>query len=533
MRPATPLRLALAGTRTDTVRVMLTAVAAALATLSMLAAATVLAIRGDVLGEQAGDGLIEPSGSGLERAPALEAYANQYTTNLLVEPGLRPGVAFALLMLCIPVLALAGQAAQLGAPARDRRLSQIRLAGATPRQAVALAVAETGLAAALGAGLGFVVYFAGRVLLHRPDETGRLPLPTDQLPPVWSMVAIGTGLPLLAAAFAALLLRRVAFTPFGVVRRHRTRRPYPWPGVLIALGVGAFAAIAPLMRYYGESDRPAPGWLIPALLFGGGLLAMLGVVLGTGWISYTAGRVMHRLARRPATLLAARRLVADPWAGSRAFAALLAAVMVGAGAAGVRAWFVASFQAEDDAQRAYDAATGQEPFDDPERHAFYFRSLDLVEAAVMVAMVIAALGLVVFLAEGLVSRRRAYTALVATGVRRRTLARAIAWQGLAPAVPAVLLALSVGLALPRGISREERRGGWTAEVCTADPEQCQQAGSPYLKTVEIPEFVRPVGVPFVELAQVGGVALAALLVTVGIGLLFLRASTDVTGLRVG
>jgi hypothetical protein len=69
-------------------------------------------------------------------------------------------------------------------------------------------------------------------------------------------------------------------------------------------------------------------------------------------------------------------------------------------------------------------------------------------------------------------------------------------------------------------------------VCATDWEQCQQAGSPFLRTVEIPEFAHPVGVPFAELGQVGGVALAAVLATVGVGLLFLRASTEVSELRV-
>lgn len=115
MRPATLLRLALAGTRTDTARVALTALSAALAVLAGLAALTVLAI---------------------PTPPATDGNGNrwseQYANQLLVEPGLRGGTAFALLLLTVPVLALAGQCARLGAPARDRRLAALRLAGATP-----------------------------------------------------------------------------------------------------------------------------------------------------------------------------------------------------------------------------------------------------------------------------------------------------------------------------------------------------------------------------------------------------------------
>jgi hypothetical protein len=155
LRPVTLLRLALAGTRTDTLRVALTAVSATLATLAVLAAVTVLSIPGA---------------------------ATRYRSNLLAEPGLRPGLAIALVLLTIPVLALAAQSGRLGAPARDRRLAAIRLAGATPRQTVAVVITETGLANVIGVTAGYAVYLGGRPLLHRPDAAGRLALPPTCCP---------------------------------------------------------------------------------------------------------------------------------------------------------------------------------------------------------------------------------------------------------------------------------------------------------------------------------------------------------------
>src|SRR5699024_2471845 len=133
VRPSTLVRLALAGTRTDTARVALTALSAALATLAALAALTVLAIP-------------TPPATDGNGARWSHHYANQP----LVEPGLRGGTAFALLLLMIPVLALAGQCARLGAAARDRRLAAFRLAGASPGQVTRIAVLETGLASLLG-----------------------------------------------------------------------------------------------------------------------------------------------------------------------------------------------------------------------------------------------------------------------------------------------------------------------------------------------------------------------------------------------
>jgi len=472
MRLSTLLRLALAGSRTDILRVSLTAMSAALAALAVLAAVTVLAI---------------PGGVGVGGTVGL---ADQYRSNLLAESGLRLGVALGLVLLTLPVLGLAAQCGRLGAPARDRRLAVIRLAGATPRQAVSLVAVETGVASTLGTVIGLAAYFIGRKALHRPDAAGQLALPTDVLPAPWALGAIAIGLPLLATAVAAVLLRGVAVTPFGVVRKVRLTAPRPWPGLLIVPGLAACAVIGPLGRYAEGQKVELPSWVTPLLFFVGGLLALVGIVLGTGWISYTAGRVLHRLARRPAALLAARRLMADPWSGSRTFAALLACVMFGAGAAEVRALLGAQFAAEEKLGLRQDTS-------------FYFQSLDLVDAAVMVATAIAAAGLLVALAEGIVSRRRAFAALVATGVPRATLAKSILWQVLAPVVPAVMVALAVGAALIQGVV----------------PDESTTPGT--------------VPIPFADLALLGAGALAVVLAVVGLGLLFLRSSTEIEELRTG
>ncbi|MFF5172642.1 FtsX-like permease family protein [Micromonospora sp. NPDC000089] len=507
MRPGTLLRLALAGTRTDTARVVLTALSAALATLAGLAALTVLAIP-------------TPPATRANQVRWSEQYANQ----LLVEPGLRGGTAFALLLLVVPVLALAGQCARLGAPARDRRLAALRLAGATPGQVTRLAAAETGLASLLGTGVGLVLYLVGRWVYDTPDARGRLPLPIDVLPAPGALAAVVLGLPLLAALATAVLLRTVATTPLGVVRRQRRERgPRPWVGLLILLGLLAFAAVQPLQRWYEARDQASPDGLVSLLLAGGGLAAMVGVVVGTGWISYSTGRVLRRHARRPAALLAAGRLAADPWAGSRTFATLLAAVLLGAGAAGLRAYFVAATELD---RRGLGGIGGGD---------FYLRTMDLVDLAVAVAMLVAAGGLVVALVEGVTARRRAYAALVATGVPRGTIGRSIAWQALAPAVPAVGLALAVGLLLARGLFGTPTGGGSSTEVCDAADQIC---ADPVLRQQHVRMVTEPLvriapAVPWEQLAWLGGGALAAVLVTVGVGLLFLRASTSVEELRTG
>ncbi|MDM4722025.1 ABC transporter permease [Micromonospora sp. WMMA1363] len=503
MRPWAALRLALVGTRTDAARVTLTALSAALATLAGLAALTVLAI---------------PTPHG---AAGYPRWSEQYSNALLREPGLRGGTAFALLLLTIPVLALAGQCARLGAPARDRRLAAFRLAGATPGQVTWIAVLESGLASLIGAFAGLGVYLGGRELLHRPDHRGQLALPTDVLPPAAAVTAVVLGLPLVAAVATAFLLRRVRTTPFGVVRRTRVRGPRPWPGALIVLGLAMFSVYRPIELWHARRGNEPPEWLLPTLLIAGGLTATVGVVIGTGWISYAVGRLLHRYARRPAVLLAARRLTVDPWAGSRTLAALLAALLFGAGAAGLRAHFEAANALSD---RGLGSLAGGDDF--------YLNTMDLVDLAVSVAIAIAAGGLLVAVVEGITARRRTYAALVAAGVPRGTLGRAVGWQALAPAVPAIVVALTVGLLLARGLFRAPSGGGYKQTICDAGPvceDPVTQAA--HTRTEWVPEVTVSPAVPLEQLAALGGGAVAAVLVTVAAGVLVLHTSTAVEELR--
>ncbi|RCG18209.1 ABC transporter permease [Streptomyces reniochalinae] len=514
MRPATLTRLAVAGTRTDALRVTLTALSALLGTLALLAAFTVAAIP-------------TPTGT----AGGSASWSQQYTSALLREPGLRPGVASALALLTLPVLALAGQCARIGAPARDRRLAALRLAGATPRQCTAVVAAETGAAALLGTCAGFAGYFALRAALDRPGPHGGLPLPTDVLPHPAAQAAVLLGFPLLSALTSAFLTRRVTVGPLGVARHPRTRTPRPWPALLLALGIAAVATGAALTS--GETSPLAE--TAPRLLLAlGGLCSLLGVILGTGWLSAAAGRTLHRFARGAPALLASRQLAADPWRGSRTLAAFLACLTFGAGAAAVRAFFVTNEQAEAESARRYAAATGESAQDIAQRDPFYLNSMDLVDLAVAAALVIAACGLLVALAESVVARHRVHTSLVASGVPRRVLVRAGLWQTLAPAVPAVLLALAVGTALGRAaVGTRVTTGSLQGRACTAAngcPDGLTHANS---APVTVPEVVRATPVPWSQLALYGAGALVALLVVTAAALLFLRGTVRAEELRAG
>jgi hypothetical protein len=79
-----------------------------------------------------------------------------------------------------------------------------------------------------------------------------------------------------------------------------------------------------------------------------------------------------------------------------------------------------------------------------DRDRFYARGFELVNLGILVGVSVAAAGLLVALAEGILERRRSLAALAATGTPLATLRRAVLLQGLLPLVPAVLLATALG-----------------------------------------------------------------------------------------
>ena len=509
MKPSTLLRLGLAGNRTDRLRTLLTAASAALAAIALLAAATVASITGGDWRNTGDGGLSEGS--------------SQYSSSLLAEAGLRPGVITALLLLSLPVLALAGQCIRLGAPGRDRRLAAIRLAGASPRQAVLIASAETAVASAFGSLLGFGIFLLLRAALDRRDASGQLPLPTDILPSPLLIVLSLLVVPVLAALIGALLLRRVIISPLGVVRPTRDRKPRPWPGVLIVLGIVLFTVPTQMDMTINET-------FLNVSLWGGVLLTMIGVVLGTGWVSSVVGRLLQRFGRRPAMLLAGRRLMADPWNGSRTQAALLAAAVAGAIAIGYRQLTITEFASYDRINALVgegdsSAGTASEP-------GFYLGAIRLILIAVAIGMTVAAAGVLVALAESIVARRRAYAALTAVGVPRRVLSESVAWHTIAPLVPALLVAVAAGVTLSRSLGTEVRQSSGET-VCRGTQAQCDQDPSTYLEYVEKAEVVLAVPVPWGALALLLGFALVVTLLAVSAGLIVLRSSTDLEELRTG
>lgn len=483
------LWLATRGGRTDLVRIGLTAAGTALGTIAVLAAATVMAI-------------------GPEDGP--------YRSDLLSQSGLRPGVVISLLLLCVPILAVVGQCARIGAPARDRRLAAIRLAGGAPADATRIACGEAAVAAGAGSLVGLLGYLAGRALLDAPapgvhvritetvtaggvqivsEEVEGLvrPLPTDVLPPGWVLVLVVLAVPVATVAFTRLALRRVTISPFGVVRRRSVRPPRVLPAVLFLAGATGLIAFSAVVRALGLDEQSGSAAL--ALFFGLFLVTSAGLVLGNAALAVVVGEFVGRRTGSPALLIAARRLVMDPYGASRAYGALLVTVLLGAGAQGVRVAILAST--------------------DP-RDTFYRNALDLVDLVIVVAVVVAALGLLVVAAEEIVSRRRSLAALTAAGTPVGVLRRAVLAQGVLPLLLTAPLAAAAGVLAARGLF------GTRVEV--------EGSGTVPPDGTYVTEFI-PIPLPWAELAVLVLGTLVVALAFTAVSLTFLRSSTDPGELR--
>jgi hypothetical protein len=225
------------------------------------------------------------------------------------------GILLSAGLLVVPVLALAGAAGLLGAARREQRLAALRLAGATPRQILTMTGLEAAAVGAVGALVGALAY--GLLL----PALARLPLGigTWYASELWvgvpSLLATVLGVALLTAFSAVSALRQVASSPLGVAQESNPRRT----GMIRLAG---FVALVLYVITTAKGDLK-PSQMVALLIVFYGAVWIIGP-----WVVDRLGRVLGRFARRPATLLAARRLSSDPHSAWRTVSGLVLAGFV-------------------------------------------------------------------------------------------------------------------------------------------------------------------------------------------------------------
>jgi hypothetical protein len=230
-------------------------------------------------------------------------------------------LAVATAALLFPILVFIGAATRLSAARREQRFAAMRLVGATPRQITVISTVESTVAALLGTVAGFAAFAVLRPAVAAVPFTGSRFFLSDLSLNLVDVVLVVVGVPLAAAVAARIALRRVTVSPLGVTRRVTPRPPRVWRLVPLLAGIIELSVLV-------VTGRPpsTPGQIVAYL--SGILAVMIGLVVAGPWLTMVGSRLMVRWARRPSTLIAARRLADNPKAGFRAVSGVVLALFV-------------------------------------------------------------------------------------------------------------------------------------------------------------------------------------------------------------
>jgi hypothetical protein len=222
----------------------------------------------------------------------------------------------ATVLVIVPLLVLAASAARLSVSRRDQRLAALRLIGATPGRVAGLTAAEallTGTAGALLGALGYAVLLPAEASL---PLAGGSWYPADLWIGARPLLVVTAGVIALVVVSALAGLRQVVVGPLGVTRRSLGRGASAVRAVVFVAVVAGYGWIS---KQYGSDDSMA------LYAFAAVFLAL--AVIGP-WVVRILGRIVTALAKRPATLLAGRRLLDDPKAAWRIVSGLTLAGFV-------------------------------------------------------------------------------------------------------------------------------------------------------------------------------------------------------------
>jgi hypothetical protein len=183
------------------------------------------------------------------------------------------------------------------------------------------------VAATIGVVGGFVLFFALRPIVANVPFTGQRFFPSDLALHLSNVLFVVLAVPIGAAVVARVALQRVQVSPLGVSRRVTPRDPHAWRVLPLLAG------IAELGYFVGRRPSTTNGQV---RAYGGGFtLALVGLVVAGPWLTMVGSRLMARSARRPSTLIAARRLGDNPRAAFRAVSGLVVALFISSAALGI------------------------------------------------------------------------------------------------------------------------------------------------------------------------------------------------------
>ncbi|MGO1166430.1 MAG: FtsX-like permease family protein [Janibacter sp.] len=395
-----------------------------------------------------------------EQGSSPQAESSSVLGELLADPGLAAGVIIALVLLAVPIVHLLAQAVRVGAPGRDRRLSAMRSAGATPAdvrtviRAEALACSVVGTVVGV---LGFYVLLAVAPRVFRVGfadfapgagmESGTVPvLEVGAWPNPFVLIAAAALGPALAALLTPLAARHVHATVVEQARPERHRSPVLIGALLVFMALSG-VAVAALLAGRPEGER----WYTPVLdglalllpITASGLCVTVLALLAPGVARWT-GRLLS-VGGGVTTFLAGRMMLAHPRLASRTAVSLVLVALVGAVSIGIEGMLTSQLMS---GPRAYGYDEAEAAGRLPSEVLFYIVPVLVVQALTVVAAVLGAIGLLVAVTEQVALRGPQLTRQVAAGVPRSVLRRALVIEAAAPVAVMTTIALVMGAGLP-------------------------------------------------------------------------------------
>ena len=239
--------------------------------------------------------------------------------------------------LLFPVLVFIGAATRLSAARREQRFAAMRLVGATPGQVSKLAAIESSVAAIAGTVVGFGLFYALRPAIATIPFSGERFFTSDLSLSPANVLLVAIGIPAAAALAARIALRRVNVSPLGVTRRVTPRPPRAWRLIPLLAGIVWLGYLA----YFSDiaDSRNTTNQAYAYLL--GVFLMMIGLIVAGPWLTMLGSRLTARHAKRPAGLIAARRLGDNPQTAFRAISGVVLAVFIASCAIGTITTIVA------------------------------------------------------------------------------------------------------------------------------------------------------------------------------------------------
>ncbi|MET9314171.1 FtsX-like permease family protein [Kribbella sp. NPDC003505] len=341
---------------------------------------------------------------------------NDIYSNYIAESGLRSGLIAILIILAALTGGLAVQALRLGTAARERRLTALRLAGASRKQLRQLTVADAAIAGLAGGLLAGPAYLVLSLLFGTLPRMARIlpgAEPIDAL--LWIPVVVMT-----TAAGAVI---------GGLLHRDGTAAPQPQSATQRRTGIVA----GPVLVALGLLTSPYMGYVGSTIALAG--TALLFLSTSGLWIRWL-GRRLQR-SGDPANLLTGVRLMTDSRPSSRICMLLgSCGFLVGSMANGI-----ASVVADQTTISATSATSA----------SFYTTGFGLTIAGLVLIVLTAMAALIVGVADQLVDQRRQLASLTALGVDLPFLRRVIRRQLTVVAAPALAAGLLFGTVI--GINR--------------------------------------------------------------------------------